>query len=122
MTDATNALKLDLLLRLPWTIQVEHDEEGGENLAVVELPAVIGIGETPKERVEDLWEAMRSVLGAYLEEGVRPPLPASVARLPWEITPAPRRFISTSQVPMTPNVSMATFGPVLVFGEELAGH
>lgn len=115
MTDPLNALKLELLLRLPWTIRVERDEHGGESLTVSELPAVVAIGDTPKEMVEDLWEAMRSVLSAYLEEQVRPPLPASVDRLPWEHNPPSREFVDASHSRVSVTLSMASYGPATVF-------
>ena len=81
----TNERKLDALLRLPWTLRMDHNVEDGHwSMRVAELPAAI----VTAERVEDLedafWESLRETLKVFLEHGDVIPLPARVAQYPWE--------------------------------------
>lgn len=85
----TDEEKLKVLLRLPWTILAEPGDDPGERvLRVEELPDVIAMGQTDEELEADFWESLEASMTCYLEEGVRPPMPARTAglKLPWEVT------------------------------------
>ena len=78
----TQERKLLYLLRLPWTLVPERTPEGDRLLRVRELASVVGAGATDADLEEDLWEAMREALRAYLHFGDPIPLPAGQS-LPW---------------------------------------
>jgi predicted RNase H-like HicB family nuclease len=81
----TNERKLEALLRLPWSLTMSRNEEGGYwVMQVKELPAAIATGRTPEELEPAFWESLRETLAVFLEHGDAIPLPALVARYPWQ--------------------------------------
>jgi predicted RNase H-like HicB family nuclease len=76
------------LMRLPWSVRVERDEDNGLVARVAEIEDAIATGEDEKALALDLWEAIQASLTARLEHGDQVPLPKGY-RLPWE---NPRRF------------------------------
>ncbi len=74
--------KLDLLMRLPWTVQKERTPEGDDILRIRELPGVSGAGAEEAGREGELWASLRSRLAAHLEFGDAVPMPEGAA-LPW---------------------------------------
>lgn len=109
----TNEQKIELLLRLPWTIVPEAEEDGSTTLGVKELPAVIATGDSPAELEKDFWAAMRSVLGAYLDEGETPPLPTRVTVLPWDIEIPDVTYVEPKRT-----LQQVTASGVLAFGRQ----
>lgn len=107
------------LVRLPWTIVPEMTPEGDRLLRVRELPAATGHGETDVELEADFWESLTETLRCYIHFGDRPPLPASVASLPWEQeppTPA-RYFAPLGGGPAMPRGETTTsFAPIVDVG------
>jgi len=79
----TTEQRIEALLRLPWTIQVDASPEGDQLLRVAELPSVVGSGADEQQREADLWVSLRASMEAYLHFGDPIPLPPGSA-LPWE--------------------------------------
>lgn len=74
---------LGALMRLPWTLHVEKDDEGDLLAASVrEVPDAIATGRTDKALAIDLWESLRASLLVRLEHGDPIPLPEGCT-LPW---------------------------------------
>jgi hypothetical protein len=78
----TTEQRIEALLRLPWTIQVETSPEGDRLLRVAELPSVVGCGADEQQREADHWASLGAAFEAYLHFGDPIPLPAGAA-LPW---------------------------------------
>lgn len=78
-------MTLNDYLRLPWTIvRTEHDDDGEyAALEVLELPGFVAAGRTDEELEAAFWDALRSHLSSYLDEGRTPPMPAR-ASIRWE--------------------------------------
>ena len=93
----TREAKLDALVRLPWTVDVDRNaEEGYLILRVRELPGTIATGD--EEVVErEFWESLRATLACYLEFDDPIPLPLGVALLPWNVPAPTRRTIVRSR-------------------------
>jgi predicted RNase H-like HicB family nuclease len=84
----TRQQKLDALLRLPWTVRVEQDEEEGYFIArVIEIPSALATADSREELEGELWDSLRASLEVYLDHGDDIPLPPSVEVLPWEQQP-----------------------------------
>lgn len=82
--------QLMALMRLPWSIHIEHDELDGSWIAeVAEIPDAIATGNSVKELAKDLWESLAASLEIRLEHGDMIPLPPGSV-LPWNAK-APRR-------------------------------
>lgn len=79
----TNQRKLELLLRLPWTVVPEKDEDD-LILRVEELPSVIATGRTEQQVEADFWESLRATLETYLQFDDPVPKPRSISAFPWE--------------------------------------
>jgi predicted RNase H-like HicB family nuclease len=84
MTDTwTREKKLEALLRLRWTITVEHNAEEGYLVAhLKELPDVIATGADERALARDLWESLTASLDARLDFEDLLVLPGG-AQLPW---------------------------------------
>ena len=81
----TTETRLDALMRLPWTIDVERNaREGYVILRARELPGSIATG-SETEVVTEFWDSLRATLACYLEFDDPIPLPASVKQLPWDV-------------------------------------
>lgn len=65
-------------LLMPWTLVPGSDEDSPYTLRVAEIPAVLGVGNSEKEVEQSFWEAMRSVLSSYIEDGEVLPKPRGV--------------------------------------------
>lgn len=80
----TRDQQLQQLMRLPWTVTTECNEEEGYLVArVAELPDAIATGQDAVVLAKELWHSLWSSLSARLEFGDEIPLPAG-RRLPWE--------------------------------------
>ncbi len=80
------------LLRLPWTIRVEHDPVDGHMTArVAEIPDAIATGMTDKELSVDLWESLTASLLCRLEFG--DPIPVPQASGPAAVTASSVRSV-----------------------------
>lgn len=81
----TNERKLDALLKLPWTLRMDHNVEDGHwSMRVAELPAAIATAERVEDLEDAFWESLRETLEVFLEHGDVIPLPARVAQYPWQ--------------------------------------
>ena len=86
----TTEQKLKALMRLPWSVTVERDEDEGYFVArVSEIPDVLATGGTEKELAADLWDALATSLGVRIDHEDPIPLPTGV-ELPWEGNARPR--------------------------------
>ena len=79
----TRDLKVQYLVRLPWTVEVSRDTEGGYLAEVAELPFLLASGRREKDAARHLYEGLWTALDAILEHEDALPLPAG-ATLPWE--------------------------------------
>lgn len=75
--------KLDALMRLPWSVTVEREDDGSLFARVAEVPDAIADGEDDKSLARDLWDSLRASLALRLDQGDPIPLPAG-RLLPWE--------------------------------------
>ena len=88
----TREQKLAALLRLPWTIRVERDEDEGYLIArVAEIPSALATADTDADLERELWESLQVSLEVYLDHGDNVPLPPSAKALPWERPPQAQR-------------------------------
>lgn len=97
MSTADIDRRVEALLRLPWSLRLERNEdEGYLVLRVTELPSVLATGEDEKTLLADLWDTMRATLRSYLEDGEPVPMPQRGAasdrdsRVSWAIREAVR--------------------------------
>lgn len=79
----TRNLKVQYLVRLPWTVIVTRDAEGGYLAEVAELPFLLASGHREKDAARHLYEGLWTTLEAILEHDDALPLPAG-STLPWE--------------------------------------
>lgn len=107
MAEWTNDEKLELLLRMPWTIAPEEGDEPGDLvLTCAEIPSAIGTGRSEKAVIEDFYDSLRLSLRVALEHGDALPRPhGSQAPFPWE-TDAPERMAARFRAVMTPSGGM----------------
>lgn len=90
MTQWTDEMKIDLLMKMPWTIRSQAADEPGEIiLRVDELPGLIVIG-TPEELRGEFWEALRASLQAALHFGDEIKLPVPF-KMPWKQNEEPQQ-------------------------------
>lgn len=75
--------KLDALMRLPWTVNVEREEDGSLFARVAEIPDAIADGDDDRSLARELWDSLRASLAFRLDHGDPIPLPAG-RLLPWE--------------------------------------
>jgi predicted RNase H-like HicB family nuclease len=75
--------QVEALMRLPWTLHVERDEDGSFVARVAEIPDAIGSASGTKKLAVDLWESLAASLEIRLEHGDPIPLPKG-SILPWE--------------------------------------
>lgn len=80
----TTESKVQSLLLLPWTIDVQRDDDGSFIAKVAELPSVVATGATEKDLERDLWASLRATIECYLHFGDPIPLPRGMTQLPWE--------------------------------------
>lgn len=85
----TNEQKIDGLMRLPWSLSVEKDDDGLV-ARVAEIPDAIATGANEKALALDLWESLRASLSVRVEHGDPIPLPVGSV-LPWLSGGAQRR-------------------------------
>lgn len=71
--------ELELLLRLPWTVERQVRQDDGEYLVLTirELEGFVVAGRTDQEVEEAFWPALEEFLESYLETGEEPPVPES---------------------------------------------
>ena len=95
----TRLQQLELLMRLPWTVNTEREADGTLVSRVAELPSVIATGANERELGRDLWESLETTLEAYLEHGDPVPVPSGVS-LPWNEgkEPAEPPFLITGRL------------------------
>lgn len=68
--------RVESLLRLPWSLRLERNEDDGYLiLRVAELPSVLATGADEQSLLADLWHAMRATLRSFLEDGEPVPRP-----------------------------------------------
>lgn len=79
----TTQEQLAALMRLPWTLRVDHDTDGSLIARIAEIPDAIGTGEDLKALAVDLWESLAASLECRLENGDPIPVPSG-SMLPWE--------------------------------------
>jgi hypothetical protein len=91
----TRTQQLRALMRVPWTVLPERNDEDGYLVArVTEVPDAIATGADAPALGRDLWAALWSSLAAPLEYGDAIPLPPGVRALPWEDnSDAPRKVV-----------------------------
>ena len=65
-------------MKLPYTIELIPDPEGGWVVAVKELPGCMSQGETPEEAIEMIRDAMRAWIRTVMERGHEIPEPRPI--------------------------------------------
>ena len=81
--------KLDALMRVPWSVFEERNDEQGYLVAQVrELPDAIATGADERTLARDIYAAVRASLACRLEFGDDIPLPPGYL-LPWSNGAAP---------------------------------
>ncbi|HKT07800.1 MAG TPA: hypothetical protein VJR24_07895 [Gemmatimonadaceae bacterium] len=89
----TREQQLAALLRLPWTVKVDHDvDEQSLTARVAEIPSAIAVGASAPELTRNLWDSLRASLEVYLDYDDEIPLPPGVKRLPWQADPDSRNI------------------------------
>lgn len=79
----SHTLKVQYLVRLPWTVQVGNAADGDVTVRLVELPFLLATGKDLKGAGRDLFEALWTAMDAMLEHSDKIPLPRG-AYLPWD--------------------------------------
>lgn len=74
--------KLEWLLRQPWRVLVEREDDGSYFARIDGLSGAVAHGQTPKELEHEFWESARETFRAYLEAGEMMSLPNN-ASAPW---------------------------------------
>lgn len=69
---------LEYYLALPYTIELAPDPDGGWFVAVKELPGCMSQGDTPKDALEMIRDAMSGWIQVALEGGIDIPEPRSL--------------------------------------------
>lgn len=87
----TREQQLAALLRMPWTVTIERDNDDKCLIArVAEIPSALATGASEKELSKNLWDSLRASLEVYIEYDDAIPLPPAVQRLPWQTDPDAR--------------------------------
>ncbi len=79
--------KLEWLLRQPWRVHVDREDDGSYFARVDGLQGAVADGRNSDELQRNFWESLRETLRAYLETGDHMPLPGNTLP-PWDAAPA----------------------------------